>query len=606
MLKNKYITPNLQLKITDNILSIPSLPLELNKETYEWNQIPLLNLILGNPYELITFSMIRQLLKKKDNIKNNITLINNNIVIDKYVLSPFTTYKSYGILLESTYFFYHSIEFFKKIEKNKKILIFKLLVNNIIDDFSLEKYLIQYKNYSIDDIKTIFIVFDNNQYTYDVEFNYKIMYYKNIDIDELEKYMGMNDYIYINTVRLINTVQYKNCYYDIINLPYMLFLYNISLKHLKIDGDLFIYKLYPMLSYSYIGLFFYIFTLFDSIELYNNYISNHHIGLFHLKKYNGNSKLNKIFNAYYKIDSNIGLNNYIKNYDDYKIDYCTTTNDSISNSNNKMIQSITTEIHPDFIQYIYNIYVKFNQQLSIYNSQCNAIKLKNIHSILSYNIQVCKDFCNKYNIEIEEYYKNFKPLTYKKVIKTYFINKKNINYNNIKMNTDSIFSITLPDDSIRMAKYIQNIFPTITTVIDGTSNVGTNTIVMADYFEKIIGCEIDKITFEYLKHNIKEYKLKNVKFHNGSIIPFMKDNKFDVLTTCLYLDPPWTGVHYKLENLINLYLDDMNVIDFIKEINIKYICLKVPFNYNFKYTFRKFSDIQIYQLSSFYFIMLTK
>lgn len=602
MLINKYTTPKLQLKITDNILSIPSLPNELMKETYEYFKNPISKMILANPYELITFSKIKQTIDS--NIYNVDIIINNkNIIIDKYILAPFTTYKSNTYYLASTYFFYHSIEF--KL-KNKKLLIIKLIFDDYDIQFFLEKYLIEKHNYSIDDITSIFITFGNINIQEKYNYNYKIINYDKLDLTELNTYLDMYDAIYINTIRIAKNIKFSNCYYDIINLPYLLFIFTISLNHLKENGDLFIYHLFPMLSYSYIGLFYYIFTLFHSIEQYDNIIEND-IGLYHLKKYNGKTTLNKIFNAYYKVDSKLGLHNYIKNYDDYKIMYCNTTNhNKFPNTNDKLIQSLVSEIHPDFIQYMYNIYIKFNKKLALFNEKCNTIKMKNIHSILSHNIQICKEFCDKHNIEIQPYYLNFKPVTYKKVIKTYFIHKKNINFDNLKMNTDSIYSITLPNDSIKMSQHINKIFPMITTIIDGTSNVGTNTIVMAEYFEKILACEIDKTTFKYLKENIKEYNLKNVKCHNGSIITFMKENKFDLLTTCLYLDPPWSGIHYKLETTLDLYLDNINVVDFIKDINIQYICMKVPFNYNFKSIIRKFTDMQVYHLSSFFFILLTK
>lgn len=602
MLINKYITPKLQLKITDNVLSIPSLPNELMKETYDFFNIPISKMILANPFELITFSYLRQFNLWIEYNKNvDIKILNDNVMIDKYILAPFTTYKSNSIVLGSTYFFYYSIDF--KI-KNKKILIIKLLIDTI--NFELEEYLIKNHNYSINDITTIFISFYDVNTESTNQYHYKIIKYDKLDMKDIEHDLDMYDVIYINSIRLVNNIKFSNCYYDILNLPYLLFIFTLSLKHLKENGDLYIYHIFPMISYSYIGLFYYIFTLFQSMDQYDNDIIDH-IGLFHLKKYNGKSTLNKIFNAYYKIDSKLGLHNYIKNYDDYKTNYCNTNNYSkFPNKNDKLIYSLVTEIHPDFIQYIYNIYIKFNKKLSLFIEKCNSIKLKNIHSILSHNIQICKEFCNKHNIEIQEYYQNFKPLTYKKVIKTYFIHKKNINYDKLKMNTDSIYSVTLPNDSIKMSEYIKKIFPNIITLIDGTSNVGTNTIVMANYFEKILACEIDKTTFEYLKQNIKEYNLKNIKCHHGSIISFIKQNNFDLLTTCLYLDPPWSGVHYKLENTLDLYLDSINVVDFIKDINIKYICMKVPFNYNFKSIIRKFSDMQVYHLSSFFFILLTK
>lgn len=605
MLQNKYTTPKLQLKMTNHILSIPSLPIELSKPTHEFLNIPILNLLLGNPYEIMTFSSIRQYLfmnKTSDHIK----ITNDNVYIDKYILAPFTTHPSTTISLDTTFFFYKHIDLKTRIKNNKKILIIKQFIDKKHINFELENYLIKYKNYDINNIKTLIISFKEKNVILDTIYQYKIVDYNSLNIHDIDKFMGMNDVIYINTVRMIYTTHMNNCYYDIINLPYLLFIFYITLNHLNQEGDLYIYHLFPMLSYSYIGLFYYVFTLFDSIENIYNMIGVH-IGLFHLKKYNGESMLKKIFNSYYKIDPDIGLNNYVNNYNEYKIENCETKNSLITKHvNDKYINSIVTDIHPDFINYIYGIYINFNKKLSIFNEQCNNVKLKNVHSILSYNIQECKQFCNKHNIDISPLYENFKPLTYKKIIKKYFINKSNIIYDNLYMNVDSIYSITLPIDSIKICEHIKNNFKHIDTIIDGTSNVGTNTIVMAYYFKQIISCEIDEKTYEYLKKNIKEYKLKNIKTYCDSVIDLMKKLKYDELSCCLYLDPPWSGIHYKLEKQLDLYLDNINVIDFIDSIQIKYICMKVPSNFNISYAFKKFKNIQIYGLTSFFIILIIK
>ena len=43
------------------------------------------------------------------------------------------------------------------------------------------------------------------------------------------------------------------------------------------------------------------------------------------------------------------------------------------------------------------------------------------------------------------------------------------------------------------------------------------------------------------------------------------------------------GVYYKLEKIVDLYFGDINVSDFIKKVNVKYICMKVPKNFNLSY-----------------------
>jgi hypothetical protein len=323
----------------------------------------------------------------------------------------------------------------------------------------------------------------------------------------------------------------------------------------------------------------------------------------HFKNYKLKSKLMSIFNKYKKIDPLFGYDNNIHT-SIHNIEYCNI----ITNKNKQynMIYSIVDIIHPNFINYYYTHSLSVTNRIKKMIDKSKTIKIKNIHSILSYNIESCIDFCNKYNIKIEQYYQSFKPLNYKNIVQTFFIHKKGLNYHKLMIQVDSIYSITYPEDSIKLCKYIKYEFPNVSTVIDGTSNVGTNTIVMAYEFDNIISCEINKKTFDMLKNNVSVYNIKNIKVYNDSIISLMKQLNNDPLITCLYLDPPWTGIYYKLEESIDLLLDNINIIDFIQSINIQYICLKVPFNYNIKSLFRKFKLIKIYNLSSFYCILLTK
>jgi hypothetical protein len=87
---------------------------------------------------------------------------------------------------------------------------------------------------------------------------------------------------------------------------------------------------------------------------------------------------------------------------------------------------------------------------------------------------------------------------------------------------------------------------------------------------------------------------------------FFTDINFDINTWCLYLDPPWTGVYYKLEKIIDLFFGSTNVLDFIKCINVKYICIKVPKNFNLSYLFDLFSNIKIFKVVYCYIVLIEK
>ena len=115
---------------------------------------------------------------------------------------------------------------------------------------------------------------------------------------------------------------------------------------------------------------------------------------------------------------------------------------------------------------------------------------------------------------------------------------------------------------------------------------------------------------EYIRANNIIWNYWN-KF-NDDITLFMNDInklnkiKYNINNYCLCLDPPWTGVFYKIENELDLYLSNINILDFIKNINIRYIALKVPFNYNFKYLYKMFYNVVIYRLSGIYLVLITK
>jgi RNA cap guanine-N2 methyltransferase len=610
LVNDNYDIPDLHLKMTTMVESIPTLPYDLLKYNKDYSDIPFLNKILIQNYELLTFSSIRHFIElNKTTTKKHLKIEYDNLFIDNYILSPLSLeYKTKSSVLSITYYFYHTIT--SILPKNKKMTIFKAVSDSNLNIwFDMEDFLMKHKDYQSDHIKTVFIYIGDHYDEYIKEhkinslYDYIIYDYKHDTIETIEKFIGMNDAIYIGTVRLYHLFHTDMCFFDSLNLPYLLFLLSISLKHLNVNGDLFMYHLFPPIHLSFIGMIYYVFTLFHDLSIHSNPFHLNHLGLMHFKHYKHKSKLMSITNKYKKIDPLFGYDNHIKPMIQ-PIDYCHL----IINKNNQsqMIYSIVDMIHPNFINYYYTHCLSITDRIKKMIDKSKTIKMKNIHSILSYNIESCIEFCHKHNIKIEKYYQSFKPLNYKNIIQSFFIHKKGLDYHKLMIQVDSIYSITYPEDSIDLCKYIQHEFPNVTMIIDGTSNVGTNTIVMSYYFDHIIACEINKKTFTMLKNNISVYDINNIKLYHDSIISLMKQLNYDPLSTCLYLDPPWTGIYYKLEDSIDLMLDDMNIIDFIHSISIQYICLKVPFNYNIKSLFRKFKLIKLYNLSSFYCILLTK
>ena len=125
--------------------------------------------------------------------------------------------------------------------------------------------------------------------------------------------------------------------------------------------------------------------------------------------------------------------------------------------------------------------------------------------------------------------------------------------------------------------------------------------------------EYDKDTYSILKHNVENvYDVKNATLFQGDTTLFMKDKEklkeinFNIDSYCLCLDPPWTGIFYKTHQTLDLFLSNINIIDFIKDLTIRYVCIKAPNNYNFAALYKHFYNIVIHRLGGFYFILIDK
>lgn len=119
-------------------------------------------------------------------------------------------------------------------------------------------------------------------------------------------------------------------------------------------------------------------------------------------------------------------------------------------------------------------------------------------------------------------------------------------------------------------------------IIDLTSNIGGNTIPFGLNFKKVDAVEIDKKTYNALNHNLRVYKLKNVKTHNMDGNEFIDKNKKK--HNIWFIDPPWGGSDYKKEKKMELFLSDISLPNIVKTIIIKHspiaFYLKVPLNYD--------------------------
>lgn len=163
-----------------------------------------------------------------------------------------------------------------------------------------------------------------------------------------------------------------------------------------------------------------------------------------------------------------------------------------------------------------------------------------------------------------------------------FPEKKGVVYSKLQLTPEGEYSITKRQDGQKILKYILDVTGTTElSVTDLTGNVGGDTILFALNFDHVDSIEISKENFDVLKHNVREYKLKNVTLHHGD-----STKVYRWQTDILYIDAPWGGPDYKTKKKLDLYLGKERLDTFVKLILEQewaptYIFLKLPRNYNF-------------------------
>ena len=157
------------------------------------------------------------------------------------------------------------------------------------------------------------------------------------------------------------------------------------------------------------------------------------------------------------------------------------------------------------------------------------------------------------------------------------------NYKKLIFTNESLYSSSKARGSKILINIIKNIFQNDDLVItDGTSNIGTDSIHLANEFKYVNCVEIDKNNFEALKNNTNILNLKkNIRVINGDINEEIKDLKQDII----YIDAPWGGKGYKELTKLKLYLGKVEILDFyLKNKDMANVFIfKIPFNYDFDY-----------------------
>ena len=168
--------------------------------------------------------------------------------------------------------------------------------------------------------------------------------------------------------------------------------------------------------------------------------------------------------------------------------------------------------------------------------------------------------------------------------KTIFNNINNDIYKKLNFTSDSIYSSSKIKGSLKLIDIIlkttdNNLDITIT---DGTANIGTDSIHMANIFKHVNAIEYIKVNYDALKKNIEVLnEKKNMNSYSGDTNILIKDLEQDLI----YIDAPWGGRNYKDHDKLKLYLGDVEILDFYlsNREKSKYFIFKVPYNYDFDY-----------------------
>jgi 16S rRNA G966 N2-methylase RsmD len=626
-----------ELKLTDNIKNIKELfNRDINKKYFEISNSDVLLQILCDEYQFLTCNLYSLFYRPNvpnytipyiSNYNEILTIKNNNTYINDYIFYPVGKYYRFGI---NSAFYYFYLNIIEKLPKKSDVVIVQVIgpweiYNNELHlYFELENILEKINNCKVrtvfllitygEKIKYDKIIIDNSE---NLKKDYIIINCDNFNnFNNIKEFIGKTDNIFIDIINLYST---KSCYNEIASLPFKILLYDKLLECLNVNGNLFInnktYLFYKPI-FQFLNI---IYEQFSNFEILKNNIVFLHFGI--LKFENLKNKINNLFtdiiNIYIDLDPYLGQNFLPKTKNNLL--YCIDLEKNINIPNKGLlIKSINkNKISSDLINSFNKAYKDYNKLIKNYYNKYifiinNDINKKNINKILINNIHKCIEYCVENNIEINDIYNNLTIPNKLKIVKKYFPKKSNINYNKLEISIDSIFSISNTIDMIRLSKLIISNNNNIKYIIDGNSNIGVGSIVFSNYFKKVYAVEYAKNTFLILKNNINVYKLKNTFSYHDDIIRFMNDKKilssinYNKNSFCLFLDPPWSGYFYKIEKNVDLYLNNINIIDLLVKLNIKYIYIKVPYNFNFSYLYNKFENITIYKFNQYYIIYIIK
>jgi 16S rRNA G966 N2-methylase RsmD len=516
---------------------------ESNKYSYEIKSY-------ANDYELLTFYYL------KYNYRKFIEKYNNKNTLSSRKAIPIQVGMKLNYLGYSEIYFIDRSHF---LPRNKDIAIIQIIGPGDIKDETLYLY---------DDLEKVLKKYDNKTYSiyyyhdWDTNNTYKKiksnkmnMQYNVFDNNIITNKIKKKDYVYCLEVSLLKKNKIDN---ELKSFPLRLKFITAGLNILKKEGT-FIVQYFNCSEIESLLLMISIYECFTNVEFNRSKL-----------------RVNTLEGGFYVFENYNGKN--IEN---------------IYNNNKKNISNIKNILNHEFIKFINknqkDIYKKYNIFLKKCELISNSRKPKSYFE--NYQISIGIDWCNENNVLISDYYqeKLYKETSYNYLKKIFYPEK--INYKRLKLYYDSFYSVTYYKDYLEIIDVIKKYFPKEKIIVDACSNVGASTISLSYDFIKVFGIEIDKYRYQLLENNVKVYNKKNIKLINDDYLNLSK-KYYNYLT---FFDPPWSGIYYKIDKNIELYLGNTNIKQCL---NKKYV-MKAPFNFNY----HNMKNIHIERLSSFLLII---
>ena len=501
----------------------------------------------ANDYELLNFYYLKYKQRKF------IDTYNNNKTFTSRKVFPIQVGIKFGYLGYEDIYFIDRIQF---LPKNQEIGIIKIIgpaeiVNKKLILYNNQEKILKKLN---NKTYTIYYYYDfgsNNNYKVNkINNNYNV-YNNVINTSKTTK----KDYVFVNEVSLLKKNKSENEFKSLfIRLKFI----KSALDLLKNGGNLSLHYFNCSILESLI-LMISLYECFSNVEF-------------------NRSKMRE--------DTLVGGSYIFQNYNGKNLD-------NIYNNNIKNISNIKNILKHNFVKYINKVQKEIYKKFKKFLAKCDIIKnsKKPKSYFENYQISIGIDWCNENNVLISQFYKD---KLYKETsinyLKKIFYPKLKLPYKNLKLYYDSFYSVTYYKDYLQLIKIIKKYFPKDNHIIDACANVGASTISLSYDFKKVTGIEIDVNRYKFLVNNVNTYKRNNIQLINKDYLNIK--NKYNDL---IFFDPPWSGIYYKIEENIELYLGTKNIKDLLRKKSI----LKAPFNFNY----HDLKNIHIEKLSNFLLII---